>query len=236
MIVLPAGSVPIIAPAAPLSQPDTSNDVSRQANANVPVRSNTASAPVRSNGITAGANQVQAQESGSTTPGELTEEEQRIVRELQKRDAEVRRHELAHRTAGGPYTSAPIYQYTRGPDGKLYAVSGEVAIDVSPESTPQATIAKMEIVIRAALAPADPSSQDRAVANQAKQTKLQAQAELREERQEEEIQAAEERRQVQEGGSSESPLSVAQAYQTASGNRLSGIASDAAATAFNAIA
>lgn len=126
-----------------------------------------------------GANLLQAQEARGSNSGELTEEEQRIVRELQQIDREVRRHEQAHRAAGGPYASAPTYQYTRGPDGRLYAVSGEVKIDISPESSPEATIRKMEVVIRAAQAPADPSAQDRAVANKAKAILIEAQAELR---------------------------------------------------------
>lgn len=118
-------------------------------------------------------------------PGELTPEEEQKVRELKKRDQEVRQHEQAHARAAGPYGGQPQYQYVRGPDGKQYAVSGEVKIDTSEESSPEATIAKMEIVIRAALAPADPSAQDRQVASEAKQKKAEAQAELRTEKQEE---------------------------------------------------
>lgn len=98
---------------------------------------------------------------------QLTPEEQRIVQELQQTDAKVRAHEQAHAAAGGAYAGAPEYEYTRGPDGKVYAVSGEVSIDVSPESDPSATAAKMETVLRAASAPADPSAQDRKVAAQA---------------------------------------------------------------------
>lgn len=129
-----------------------------------------------------GATAVTAQEQGAARvpPTALTEEEQRIVRELRRRDAEVRRHERAHAAAGGPVTGAPIYEFQRGPDGRFYAVDGEVRIDVSPESDPRATIAKMELVIRAALAPAEPSAQDRSVAAQAKQIKLEAERELAE--------------------------------------------------------
>jgi len=69
--------------------------------------------------------------------------------------------------------------YERGPDGAQYAVGGEVPIDVSPVAgDPQATIEKMRVVRSAAMAPAQPSSQDRAVAAQAMQTMLQAQAEM----------------------------------------------------------
>ncbi|MGH1351212.1 MAG: putative metalloprotease CJM1_0395 family protein [Methyloligellaceae bacterium] len=110
---------------------------------------------------------------------ELSEEEEQQVRELKQRDTEVKAHEQAHATVGGSYASAPSYEYTVGPDGKRYATSGEVQIDASPvRDNPEATIRKMDIVIRAALAPAEPSSQDLQVAKQAQATRSKAQAEL----------------------------------------------------------
>ena len=84
--------------------------------------------------------------------------------------------------AAGPYGGAARFKYQRGPDGRSYAVGGEVSIDVSPESSPGATARKMAVVIRAAQAPADPSAQDRSVANQARQVKQQAESELRAEK------------------------------------------------------
>jgi hypothetical protein len=117
--------------------------------------------------------------------GELDEEEQAQVAELRQRDQEVRRHEAAHAAAGGQYAGAPTFSYTKGPDGKQYAVGGEVSIDLSPGSTPEETIRKADQVRAAALAPADPSGQDRAVAAAATQMKLQAQAEAAKLRQEE---------------------------------------------------
>ena len=150
----------------------------------------------------------------SADPTQTTPEEERIVRELQQRDREVRQHEQAHSRVGGAYTGVPSYQYTRGPDGRLYALSGEVSIDVSPGSSPEATIAKMDVVIRAALAPAEPSTQDRAVANAARQIKLQAQAELQAEKAAEEQQAAERRRQ-RESGAPPAAVAAAQAYNQA---------------------
>ncbi len=110
---------------------------------------------------------------------ELTESEEREVQQLKQRDREVRAHEQAHATVGGSYASAPSYEFSTGPDGKKYAVGGEVQIDASPVAdNPKATIRKMDIVIRAALAPAEPSSQDQQVARQAQQTRAKAQAEL----------------------------------------------------------
>jgi hypothetical protein len=111
--------------------------------------------------------------------GELTPEQLQQVAELKRRDAEVRAHEAAHQAVGGPYAGSATYEYQRGPDGVNYAVGGEVPIDVSRENEPEQTITKMEQVKAAALAPAEPSGQDRAVAAQADAIKAQAQQELR---------------------------------------------------------
>lgn len=105
--------------------------------------------------------------------------EQLEVQTLAARDREVRAHERAHAAVGGQYASAPTYQYERGPDGINYAVAGEVQISVGPvPGDPQATIEKAQIVRRAALAPAEPSAQDRQVAAQATQMEMQALVEL----------------------------------------------------------
>lgn len=122
--------------------------------------------------------------SGKSVAGEeLSEEEERRVQELKERDAEVRAHEQAHAAAGGPYAGAPNYEFTNGPDGKRYATSGEVEIDVTPvRGNPEATIRKMEVVVRAALAPSEPSSQDLSVARTAQQQRSEAQAELAQQR------------------------------------------------------
>lgn len=116
----------------------------------------------------------------------LSAEEKREVQQLKRADAEVRRHEAAHASAGGAFTGSPSYTYQTGPDGKRYAVGGEVSIDASPVAgDPEATIAKMRTVQRAANAPADPSGQGRAVAAAAARTESQARAELAAARREE---------------------------------------------------
>ncbi len=106
----------------------------------------------------------------------LTPDQQKQVEKLKQRDQDVRAHEQAHMAAGGAYVKGgATFQYQEGPDGKRYAIGGEVSIDTSPvKGDPQATIAKMETVKAAALAPADPSGQDRAVAAEAEQTEEQA--------------------------------------------------------------
>lgn len=104
---------------------------------------------------------------------------QREIRNLARRDREVRAHEQAHASVGGRYASAPRYEFERGPNGVSYAVSGSVSIDVSPvPGDPAATLQKMETVRRAALAVAQPSAADRAVARQASAQAAEARAEL----------------------------------------------------------
>ena len=109
---------------------------------------------------------------------QLSEEDQSKVDKLEKRDVEVRAHEAAHIAAAGQYAvSGANFSYETGPDGKRYAVGGDVSISLSEEQTPEATVAKMEVVIRAAMAPAQPSNQDHRVAAEASQKKAAAQRE-----------------------------------------------------------
>jgi len=110
---------------------------------------------------------------------QIEAKEAKIILELKQRDQEVRTHELAHAAVGGVHTGSPTYEYEMGPDGKKYAVAGEVSVDLSPiEGDPRATIAKMEKVHAAALAPAQPSAQDHKVAAQATDLIAQARSDL----------------------------------------------------------
>ena len=118
-------------------------------------------------------------EEAKASPDGLTDGERQQVQALKQRDQEVRAHERAHQAAAGAYGGGASYSFVRGPDGRQYAVGGEVQIDASPvPGNPKATIAKMETVSRAALAPAQPSSQDHRVAAQAQAAKAKAQVEL----------------------------------------------------------
>ena len=114
------------------------------------------------------------------TDSGLSEEDKEKVKELAARDRDVRAHEAAHEAVGGQYVKGgATFTYQKGPDGKMYAVGGEVSIDTAPvKGDPQATISKMETVKRAALAPADPSGQDRAVAASASAEEADARQEL----------------------------------------------------------
>ena len=108
------------------------------------------------------------------------ESEQRQIEQLAARDREVRAHERAHAAVGGQHTGAPQLNFVRGPDGVAYATSGEVSVNLgSVPGDPQATLRKAEQIQAAALAPADPSSQDRLIAAKAARMAEQARADIR---------------------------------------------------------
>ena len=80
-------------------------------------------------------------------------------------------------------TGGASYTYEKGPDGRMYAVGGEVSISTKKGSTPEETIANARQVQAAAMAPANPSGQDFAVASSAKVMEMKAQQELAKEQQ-----------------------------------------------------
>lgn len=118
--------------------------------------------------------------SSNRSESELDQEEIQQVRKLSQRDREVRAHEQAHASVAGSLAKGgPSFSYQRGPDGQLYAIGGEVKIDASAVAgDPEATAEKAQQIQRAALAPAQPSQQDRAVASAAAALEAQARAEI----------------------------------------------------------
>ena len=110
-----------------------------------------------------------------------------VLRELRARDREVRAHEAAHAAAGGSLVrGGPSFTFQTGPDGRTYAIGGEVSIDVSPVANdPQATLNKADQIRAAALAPANPSPQDLRVAANANQLASRARVDLAVQRREE---------------------------------------------------
>ncbi len=127
-------------------------------------------------------NDAQKSQSRSVTNknNELSDEDKKILDNLKQIEQRVRTHEQAHISAGGGLVrGGASYSYQMGPDGKRYIVGGEVKIDAAPvPDDPQATILKMQQVRAAALAPSDPSAQDRAVANEASKNESNARIEL----------------------------------------------------------
>lgn len=122
---------------------------------------------------------IQSQRSEALQKAQQEQQVQQVIRQLKARDTEVRAHEMAHLAAAGQYARGMSFTYQTGPDGQQYAIGGEVGIDTSPVAgNPEATIEKARVVQRAALAPAEPSNQDRRVAQAASQMMAQARVEL----------------------------------------------------------
>ena len=137
---------------------------------------NTQNDAAKDNGQDASAGKENAEDKQQQQQQQQAEQQQ--LTELKQRDAEVRAHEQAHASLGGQFANSPQYEYERGPDGRRYAVGGEVSIDISEASTPEETIRKAQQVKAAALAPAEPSAQDLRVATEATQIALEARSEI----------------------------------------------------------
>lgn len=148
---------------------------------------------------------------------QLNEDEKRDLQQLQKRDREVRAHEAAHMAAGGAHVRGGMsFDYERGPDGRMYAVGGEVSIDSSPvPNDPEATLRKANQVRAAALAPVDPSPTDRAVAADASMMASEARSEMlqesREKTQEQISSATEGRKEHSEASAQQQTQAASQA-------------------------
>ncbi len=123
---------------------------------------------------------VEGEENTPARETDLSDAEKQRLRELQARDREVRAHEQAHLSAaGGHAMGGASYTYERGPDQRMYAVGGEVQVDTSKvHNDPVATLRKAQAIRRAALAPTNPSSQDRQVAADAARMEAEARAEI----------------------------------------------------------
>lgn len=115
---------------------------------------------------------------------QLSATDRQVIVALQNRDREVHAHESAHKAVGGALVGNADFAYQTGPDGRRYAVGGEVSIDSGAEREPRATILKMQRVVAAALAPAEPSAQDRSVAGQARATMNAAQLQVNQQQRE----------------------------------------------------
>ncbi len=159
------------------------------------------SQPPKRAGIPRASSAAPAQEEDKKAQQEQQRENQRVLQQLRSRDREVRAHEAAHVAAAGQYVaSGPSYTFQRGPDGNSYAIGGEVRLDTSQEADADKQLDKSETIRRAALAPAQPSSQDFSVAANATRSAAQARLDIAVERRNE----AEAQRQELETATDES--------------------------------
>ena len=140
---------------------------------------NQSKANTRSNGNGSADGQTANAQAAHELTRQLSQDELQLVDELKRRDREVRAHEAAHvAVAGSLARSGAKFQYEQGPDGKNYAVGGDVAIDSGRGQSPEETLVKAQRVRSAALAPSQPSAQDRRVATEATASVQQAHEEM----------------------------------------------------------
>ncbi len=95
----------------------------------------------------------------------------RVLEKFKQSDAQVRTHEQIHASIG--HTTTPIsYNYQQGPDGKMYAVGGNVRFDTSIPDDPKAAAFKLDQLHKAASGVSDASGADNTIASQTNLNKI----------------------------------------------------------------
>lgn len=93
---------------------------------------------------------------------------------IKKNYDEIYSHELAHKNAGGALAGSIVIE--RNAQGIPFAGHVDIKMPALDKNNPDKSINDAKTVIRSAMAPADPSSQDYRVANQAEQIRMKAEA------------------------------------------------------------
>lgn len=170
-----------ISRAEPSGIPQENGNAPAESN-NLPTDDEAAFASISSEAMALFNAEQQSESDTNSQNDELTQQEQQEVSELKTTDAQVRAHEHAHlAAAAGLKTSGPNYEYETGPDGEKYAVAGDVNVSYQSSSDPEVNLRNAQQLRAAALAPADPSAQDRKVAAQAEREIAQARQEIMQE-------------------------------------------------------
>lgn len=127
-------------------------------------RTSTPSAP----GDTDGGGLADGDQHRDPNAGLRTPDEQRELRELRETDRQVRRQQRIHATmAGSTAPTGAEYEFSVGPDGRRYAVSGDVRIQLSSGDNPEESIRLAKEAYRAATVPRTPDARDRSIAAEA---------------------------------------------------------------------
>ena len=96
---------------------------------------------------------------------------QRVLDKFKKTDADIKSHEQIHASIG--QTTSPIsYNYQEGPDGKMYAIGGQVRLDTSIPSDPKAAAFKLDMIEKAAAGPMNSSGADSSIVSQSNLNKI----------------------------------------------------------------
>jgi hypothetical protein len=111
-------------------------------------------------------------------PNDLTAEEKTAIDRLRQRDGQVRQEEQAHAGTAGAAAGPISYTYATGPDGRQYAVGGEVSVRLSNPSGDPAQYAQAAVRLSAAAHAAhNPSAADLSAASKGYQALAAALAE-----------------------------------------------------------
>ncbi|MDJ0950240.1 MAG: putative metalloprotease CJM1_0395 family protein [Alphaproteobacteria bacterium] len=104
---------------------------------------------------------IDATDQVSANPFDLSPAEERQVARLRQIDSAVRQEENTHAANAGQFASAPQYTYVTGPDGRRYAVGGQVNVRATnPSGDPRQAERAANILRNAAVSPNAPSAQD----------------------------------------------------------------------------
>ena len=113
------------------------------------------------------------EKSDSTNPISKYDEKdyERVLNRFKSSDMETRNHEQLHASLGT--TTTPIrYDYQMGPDGKLYAIGGNVRFDTSIPKDKDEAIQKLDELQKASSSPEGLSRADSSIAQAANLNKM----------------------------------------------------------------
>lgn len=111
-----------------------------------------------------------------TNPIEKQKEQQKAQKNalINKNYKEIYAHEAAHKAAGGNLASSIVIE--KNADGIPVAGHVDIKMPLLNPKNPQKTIDDANTVIKSAMAPSNPSTQDYKVASKAQSLKMQARA------------------------------------------------------------
>ena len=109
---------------------------------------------------------------------ELSADELQTLRELERRDLQVRTQDMAFIAAAGGAAGSYSLQYETGPDGRRYATGADIKLDTSEGATPEQTLAKARALRSAAMGGRSSSSTHATAAAKAVRMETEARAEI----------------------------------------------------------
>jgi hypothetical protein len=119
---------------------------------------------------------------GLRSTREMSSDELQQLRELERRDLQVRTRDMAFIAAAGGAAGSYSLEYETGPDGRRYAVGADIKLDTSEGATPEQTLAKARALRAATMSARGESSSDASAAAKAVRMEAEARAQIEHER------------------------------------------------------